>query len=120
LAQLDLDDLKDLRLTCKSLAEGLASLVLRHIDISAREVTTYSELISDLRSLSQPNNAFARCTREITIGFLSIPQVHIMDNEGQIRDALLKAIISLKSVDTVTCVPTTYTKLDCFSYVFPI
>ncbi len=101
LSQLDLGDLKHLRLTCKALAEGLASLVLRHISVLAKKSASISELISHLQHLSQPNNAVVRYTRQITIGPMNVERI----DDGNLEGTILNALISLKGVEAVMCVP---------------
>jgi hypothetical protein len=69
-SQLDMDDLKHMRLACKNLATDVASLVLSHISIPAIEVTTIEEVVSDLQFLAK---AAGNCARKIVIDdFLSV------------------------------------------------
>jgi hypothetical protein len=67
-SQLDLNDLKHLRLTCKTLANDAVSLVLSHIGISSKETKTIEEVVSDLQFLAK---AAGNCPREITIHEIS-------------------------------------------------
>lgn len=116
--QLDLDDRKHLRLTCKPFAEGLASLVMRDIHIlETEDSTTNSEIISRLQFLSQTNNAASQYARSVTIDSAwSLGQNMLNDEELlELKDAFLRAILSLRAVDTVMYVPNIWeTKLHSF------
>ena len=67
-SQLSLNDLKHMRLTCKTLANDAASLVLSHISIPAKEATKIEDVVSDLQFLAK---AAANCPSKITINDFS-------------------------------------------------
>ena len=69
-SQLDLNDLKHMRLTCKTLANFAACLVLSHITISAKGKTV-EELVSEFQFVTNPERAAMNCSSEITFGDFS-------------------------------------------------
>jgi hypothetical protein len=114
-SQLDLNDLKHMRLTCKTLANDVASLVLSRISIPAKEATTIEEVVSDLQFLTKSETAAVNCTREITIdNFSSIfrdssPENRESGGNGSVAldhvkrtsQDILAALTSFKIVQTV-------------------
>ena len=87
-----------MRLTCKTLADVVASLVLSKIIIQAEEVTKIEELLSDLRSITDPQRVAVNCTREITFRIFSTNHRECV---GDLSRDLNAALTSLRLVRTV-------------------
>ena len=72
-----------MRLTCRTLADGVAPPVLSHISISAKNVATMKQMISNLQFLTIPEGIAAHCTKITIENFSSVFPDLFADNENR-------------------------------------
>jgi hypothetical protein len=99
-------------LTCKTLADGVACLVLSHICIPTNKKTV-EEVVSGLQFLTQPERAAAYSTHKITI---CTKVLNSSPDDDVLKDGLLTALNSLKVIQSVRCAILFYE--DCFIGIF--